>query len=65
MPTVASRAEALLGVTVVATAPVAGGDICTATRVRLSDGRAVLVKTRHRAPTGFFEAEAAGLAWLR
>ena len=35
---VARRAEELLGAAVVATAPVAGGDISTATRLRLSDG---------------------------
>ena len=41
----ARRAEELLGVPVVATAPVAGGDICTATRLKLSDGHSVLMKT--------------------
>jgi fructosamine-3-kinase len=61
---VAQRAESLLGTAVVATTPVAGGDICTATRLRLSDGRSALVKTRPNAPSGFFSAEAAGLRWL-
>ena len=60
----AHRAEELLGTAVVATAPVAGGDICTATRLRLSDGRSALVKTRPRAPEDFFPAEARGLRWL-
>ena len=60
----ARRAEELLGAPVVATAPVAGGDICTATRLKLSDGRNVLMKTLTPAPAGFFEAEARGLAWL-
>ncbi len=64
MSTIASRAEALLGTAVVATTPVAGGDICTATRLRLSDGRSAFVKTRPHAPDGFFEIEAAGLTWL-
>ena len=41
----ARRAEELLGVPVVATAPVAGGDICTSTRLKLSDGHSVLMKT--------------------
>lgn len=63
-PAIAQRAEAVLGVAVVATSPVAGGDICTATRLRLSDGRSALMKTRSRAPAGFFAAEARGLAWL-
>lgn len=63
-PLVARRAEALLGVAVSATSPVAGGDTSTATRLRLADGRNALVKTHPGAPPGFFEAEARGLAWL-
>jgi fructosamine-3-kinase len=63
-PTTAQRAEEVLGLAVVATSPVAGGDICTATRLRLSDGRSVLMKTRAQAPAGFFAAEARGLTWL-
>lgn len=62
--TIAERVEQLLGRAVVATAPVAGGDICTATRLRLSDGTSALAKTRPGAPAGFFEAEARGLRWL-
>jgi fructosamine-3-kinase len=61
---IAERVEQLLAQTVVATTPVAGGDICTATRVRLSDGSSALVKTRAGAPDDFFAAEARGLAWL-
>ncbi|HET6626264.1 MAG TPA: fructosamine kinase family protein [Nocardioidaceae bacterium] len=64
MGTIANRAEALLGTAVVATTPVAGGDICTATRLRLSDGRSALVKTRPHAPVDFFRTEARGLRWL-
>jgi len=64
MPTIASRAEQLLGTAVVSTTPVAGGDICTATRLRLSDGRSALMKTRARSPEDFFTVEAAGLKWL-
>ncbi|MDO9494821.1 MAG: fructosamine kinase family protein [Nocardioides sp.] len=63
-PLVARRAEGLLGSSVVATAPVAGGDICTATKLRLSDGTTALMKTLPHAPEGFFETEAAGLRWL-
>jgi fructosamine-3-kinase len=62
--TIANRAERLLGTAVVATAPVAGGDICTATRVRLSDGTSALVKTRPNSPADFFTTEARGLRWL-
>jgi fructosamine-3-kinase len=64
MGTIASRAESLLGSAVVATTPVAGGDICTATRLRLSDGRSALIKTKAHAPDTFFAAEARGLTWL-
>ena len=64
MRTLAERAEHLLGASVVSTTPVAGGDICTSTRLRLSDGRSALIKTRPNAPAGFFEAEARGLRWL-
>ncbi len=63
-PAVARRAEALLKSAVVATAPVAGGDIATATKLRLSDGTTALMKTLTGAPAGFFAAEAAGLRWL-
>ena len=63
-PVVARRVEQMLGVSVVSTAPVAGGDISTATRLRLNDGRVVFAKTHHQAPEGFFEAEARGLGWL-
>ncbi|MBS2936142.1 fructosamine kinase family protein [Nocardioides sp. J2M5] len=63
-PLVARRAEELLGASVVATAPVAGGDVATATRLRLSSGQTALMKTLPHAPDGFFEAEAAGLRWL-
>ncbi len=64
MRVIADRVEQLLGLAVVATVPVAGGDICTSTRVRLSDGSSALIKTRSGAPAGFFAAEARGLAWL-
>jgi fructosamine-3-kinase len=63
-PVVARRAEELLGSAVVATAPVAGGDIATATKLRLSDGTTALMKTHPRPPEGFFAAEARGLRWL-
>ncbi len=62
---VANRAETLLGTPVVATSPVAGGDICTSTRLRLSTGASVLMKTRPHAPADFFRVEADGLRWLR
>jgi fructosamine-3-kinase len=64
MGTIAGRAEALLGTAVVATTPVAGGDICTSTRLRLSGGDSALMKTRPNAPDDFFPVEARGLRWL-
>jgi fructosamine-3-kinase len=63
-PLVARHAEELLGAAVVATAPVAGGDVCVATKLRLSDGSTALMKTLNNAPAGFFAGEAAGLTWL-
>ena len=60
----AYHVEDLLGTAVVATNPVAGGDICVATRVRLGDGRSVFVKARPGAPAAFFATEARNLAWL-
>jgi fructosamine-3-kinase len=63
-PVVAGRAEQLLGTSVIATAPVAGGDIATAFKLRLSSGRTAFLKTMAGAPAGFFEREAAGLRWL-
>jgi fructosamine-3-kinase len=64
MGTIASRAEALLGTAVVATTPVAGGDICTSIRLRLSNGTSALMKTRPHSPSDFFPSEAEGLGWL-
>ena len=61
----AARAEQLLGVSVVSTTPVAGGDVSTATRLRLSDGRMAVIKTRPQCPVDFFATEARGLRWLR
>ena len=63
-PAIARHAEQLLGSSVVATAPVAGGDISTATKLRLSDGTTAIMKTQSQAPEGFFASEAAGLRWL-
>ncbi|MBO0844345.1 MAG: fructosamine kinase family protein [Nocardioides sp.] len=63
-PHVARRAEELLGAAVAATAPVAGGDNATATKLRLSSGRSAFMKTLTHAPDGFFAAEAVGLRWL-
>jgi fructosamine-3-kinase len=45
--------------------PVAGGDINQAYSVDLGDGGRAFVKTRPSAEPGEYEAEAAGLAWLR
>lgn len=61
---IARRAEQLLGTAVISTAPVAGGDINAATRLRLSDGRVVLLKSQPSPPAGFFASEARGLRLL-
>ncbi len=54
-----------LGAEVAATAAVHGGDVATAYRADLADGRTVFAKTRDGAPADFFDTEARGLAWLR
>jgi len=63
-PGLARRAEQLLGHAVVSTSPVAGGDVATATKLRLSTGASALMKTLAPAPAGLFAREAAGLRWL-
>ena len=63
-PAIARRAEQLLGTAVVSTAPVAGGDVATATKLRLNDGSMALMKTLAHPPEGFFQSEARGLRWL-
>lgn len=65
MTGIAARAESLLGRPVIATTPLAGGDICTTTRLRLSNGHNVIMKTRAHAPAGFFLRESEGLRWLQ
>ncbi len=63
-PTIARHAETLLDAAVVATAPVAGGDVSTVTKLRLSNGTTALMKTLTGAPDDFFTTEASGLRWL-
>ena len=63
-PTLAKRAEQLLGRPVVSTAPVSGGDVATTTKLRLSDGTTAAMKTLGQPAPGMFEREAAGLRWL-
>jgi fructosamine-3-kinase len=64
-PTVVTRrAVVLLGTPVVATSPVAGGEVTRATKLRLNDGSVALMKTLPHPPEGFFRAEARGLTWL-
>ena len=53
-----------LGVDVVGSSPVSGGDVATAFRFELADGRAVFAKTHPSPPSGFFSREAADLRWL-
>jgi fructosamine-3-kinase len=47
--------------------PVGGGDVCAASRLTLDDGTSIFTKTWRAGtpPAGFFEAESAGLSWLR
>ena len=59
----ATAAEAL-GSTIDDLHPVAGGDLNDAYKARLSDGRAVFIKTAAGAAPGTYAAEAAGLRWI-
>jgi fructosamine-3-kinase len=63
-PSLQRAVERKLGARVASAAHVAGGDINSAFRVELSDGRSIFVKSHPRAPVTMFAAEARGLAWL-
>jgi len=56
--------EAALGVRVVRSEPVGGGDINEAYRLTTGAGDSVFAKLNPEAPPGLFEAEAHGLDWL-
>lgn len=60
----AAAIESTLGAMVQASRRVHGGDVATAYRVDLADGRRVFVKTHAQPPAGFFTTEASGLSWL-
>jgi fructosamine-3-kinase len=53
-----------LGVDVVASSRLGGGDVAEAFRMVLADGRAVFAKTHRSPPAHFFTTEANGLRWL-
>jgi fructosamine-3-kinase len=61
---VRAELEAELGIGVLGTSRLGGGDINDAFRVELSDGRTVFVKTNAKADARMFPTEARGLAWL-
>ncbi|MET0388527.1 MAG: fructosamine kinase family protein [Polyangiales bacterium] len=61
----ASKLAARLGSPVVHSRAASGGDINTASRVELADGRVLFVKSQTAALPGLFPSEASGLAWLR
>lgn len=61
---IASLVEEALGVGVVRTGRLSGGDFASAHRVELADGRTVFAKTHAAPPPNFFTTEAAGLSWL-
>lgn len=64
MTEVESALGSALGTEVIDTAPVSGGDMAVAFRVRLADGRTIFAKTHASPPPGFFGREAVDLAWL-
>src|SRR5688572_17605714 len=53
-----------LGVRVVASTVVRGGDVGQSFRMELDDGRTIFAKMHPNPPPGFFTTEAAGLRWL-
>ncbi|MFK8025810.1 MAG: fructosamine kinase family protein [Ilumatobacter sp.] len=55
----------VLGIEVVSTSSVSGGDVAEARRVVLADGDVVFAKTHAAPPVSFFDTEATGLGWLR
>ena len=54
-----------IGVGIVRATSVQGGDVATAFRLELEDGRRVFAKTSAAVPPQHFTTEAAGLAWIR
>jgi len=54
-----------IGVGIVRATSVQGGDVATAFRLELEDGRRVFAKTSAAVPPQHFTTEADGLAWLR
>ena len=60
----AASVEVALGASIVGAQRVHGGDVAVASRLDLSDGRRVFLKTHHSPPLNFFTTEANGLAWL-
>ncbi len=65
MDAVLERVASELGVGVVGTTGVRGGDVAISFRLELDDGRRVFAKTHASAPANHFSTEAAGLAWIR
>ncbi|MDA1091836.1 MAG: fructosamine kinase family protein [Acidobacteria bacterium] len=57
--------EEALGAKVTGASRVRGGDVATALRVELEDGRWLFAKTSAAVPQLHFTTEAAGLAWMR
>ena len=56
--------EAALGARVERSKSVTGGDINQASKIELSDGRSLFVKTNDHADPAMFPSEARGLTWL-
>ncbi len=63
-PALCRAVEQRLGAAVAGVTVVHGGDVASAYRVDLIDGRRVFVKSHADAPAGFFTTEARGLSWL-
>jgi len=57
--------ETTLDASVVSQTRLSGGDFADSSKVTLSDGRVVFLKTHSDPPAHFFSTEATGLSWLR
>ena len=64
MAKLAQAIQSALGVAVVDSAHISGGDMAAAFRLRLADDRTIFAKTHPSPPAGFFSREASDLRWL-
>lgn len=64
MATLAEAIQSTIGVAVVDSTRISGGDMAAAFCLRLADHRTIFAKTHPSPPAGFFSREASDLRWL-